>query len=445
MALTPSATFFHAIERHTKTMGLSFSGKLPYRFDHPQLGPCRLRLSFRLYPPQILAVSARVTAETGQSDPAMRSLLPARTLPSELRELIGIAAGIVNSGDHRSPTSGLPIRTRVGFHLYPVGRGSDMPAFVARNLQDLVGLLIGSPPDTLDGALVERIAGQNRELNLKNARESFVANKQGVVLLSPHDERPDANTGANRLWRAMDLVELALVYGTFLDRYPFSRPTQEDFADYVFSRIDAWLVHPEVVFHRSYGNRLLWDCVSDSSQLTSTLKMIKSQHAYAKEAVANKQEFFAQISDRWWKSPDFAAGFDASAFARSRILVRIKDTPLRLSILEDLREAEASLRGKNIKAAVVMAGAAVEAMLLGLLQEETNEPGLAGAALAEYIKLVRKHSLVRDAAMLDLLDSSLRQWRNYVHPGKAQREQVNLTLEHAEIVVTAARALAGSI
>jgi hypothetical protein len=131
----------------------------------------------------------------------------------------------------------------------------------------------------------------------------------------------------------------------------------------------------------------------------------------------------------------------------SKMLARVRDSDLRASILQDIREAETSLAGKNYKAAVVMAGAAVEAMLLAILEQDSSlaKNKLRGAGLHELIDFVRQESLVQDRALLDLLDNSLRQWRNFIHPGKSLRTGTTLTADHAKIVITAASALAKSL
>jgi HEPN domain-containing protein len=62
--------------------------------------------------------------------------------------------------------------------------------------------------------------------------------------------------------------------------------------------------------------------------------------------------------------------------------------------MRDLKEAETSLTAKNFKAAVVMSGAAVESMLLALLEQETNldRQPLMHMGLHEYIELAERHS-----------------------------------------------------
>jgi hypothetical protein len=115
--------------------------------------------------------------------------------------------------------------------------------------------------------------------------------------------------------------------------------------------------------------------------------------------------------------------------------------------MEDIREAEMCLAGNNTKAAIVMAGACVEAMMLALLEEETAESRstLRSKSLRQYIALVREHSLVGDQGMLNVLDHSLREWRNYIHPGKVLRTGVDLTGDHAKIAVASMRAFAAMI
>jgi hypothetical protein len=448
LGLIPSATYFQVITSFFELRdNLGFAGKFPYQTNLGGLGACQLRMTVRLYSPNILAITVRVTGDNDLSLPDdLGELLSLRTIPPGVQDLVRRTVGIIDSGSHRKPNMDITLVSTVGFHLHPVRKGSEIAGYTAANRSALTGLLLGvSQVDSMDGTLVDRILLQNHEMNVKNVDELLLVNKQGVVLLSASESR--SRTTLGRFTRTLDLTEIARSFQFFLDDYPLNRHGQEDFADYIYSRIRAWLRHPDAILAKSYTNRLLWESLVTAFRLQEKLEMNESENYELAQALPGKQAFFAQISDRWWESPDFAAGFDASAFDSKKILSRMRDRDLRLSVLEDLREAETSLSGKNYKAAVVMAGASVEAMLLALLEQETSESPetLRKQGLHDYIDLVRRYTLISDRAMLDLLDNSLREWRNYVHPGKALRTGVNLTPHHAQIVVTAARALAASI
>lgn len=447
LGMIPSATYSQSVTNHfSQKNSLGFAGKPPYRINLKGLGVCQLRMTARLYSPCILAVSLRVTSDTDLSVAQdLGQLLSLRAVPPGITDFAKLTVGIIDSGSHRQPNMDIAFESTVGLHLHPVEAGSDMANYVAANRSALTGLLLGvARTDSMDATLVDRILQQNREMNVKNVEELLLVNKQGVILLSARD-RTTATQG--RFARTLDLVEIARSFQLFLEDYPFNRHGQEDFADYVYSRIRTWLKFPDAILARSYTNRLVWENLVQAFRLQEKLKMSESENHQLVQALRGKQAFFGQVSDRWWESPDFAAGFDSSAFDKTKILSRVRDHELRLSILEDLREAETCLSGKNSKAAVVMAGASVEAMLLALLEEETEESPekLRKKAFHDYMVLVKEHALIPDHAMLDLLDNSLREWRNYVHPGKTLRTGVNLNPDHAKIAVTAARALASSI
>jgi hypothetical protein len=342
----------------------------------------------------------------------------------------------------------MSMRVTPGFHFAtalqdddPIGRvESEEGGYV-------VSLLIGAKnPQAVEAGLVSKILADNAELNVKDRDQLLLLNKQGIVLLSR--AATEGAAARNTFERNFDLIELARVFQMFLEAFPGSRNgNQVDFVDYIYTRIRSFVEYPDAVLAHSFTNRLAWQLLVDAFSLKQQLQMITNNYRQIVADVDSKEHLFAQMSHSWWTAPDFSAAFDMAALAMSKALARLKDDTLRRSILEDLREAETSFASKNIKAAVVMAGAAVEAILLALLEQETTLPSasLRSKGFHELIEEVRKEGLVNDTAMLDLLDNSLRQWRNFIHPGKALRTGVTLTSDHAKIVVAAASGLARSL
>jgi hypothetical protein len=449
LTLIPSATYYQYLNKHLLRSGLdSGSIKFPYEVEIDGSKPWSLSLQARLYPPRLVALTVRMSSPTSMLvDPDFVQLFDLRNLGARaVQEVVRFTVGILDSGNHKSPTSSVRLHAIPGFHVTPVAKGEAMPAYVEEHTRQLVALLLGVRGwHTIEDSLVEKTMARNKELNVKNRGECLLVNKQGLIFLSPAEEPSSADL--ERFARTLDLMEIAQIFQMFLTDFPQNRPRHEEFTDYIYSLIRAWLRHPAAILSASHSNRLAWDLVVDALGIGERLRLTEAINPDLIRSIERKEALFAQISNRWWESPDFAAGFDLAAMTLSKVLRRLKDTSLRASILEDLREAETSLSAQNFKAAVVMSGAAVEAMLLGLLEQETTlgAANLRSKGLHDYLELARTHRLISDTAMLDLLDNTLREWRNYVHPGKALRTGVVLTSDHAKIVVTAASALAKSL
>lgn len=283
---------------------------------------------------------------------------------------------------------------------------------------------------------------ENVELNKKVSDELLLLNKQGQLFLTLPGEL--AVPGAQRFDLMLDLIEIGRVFQLFLDNFSHIRLDQEDFGDYIFAQIEGWIRRPAAIFAASYTSQLAWEMIVRAFRLAEKLSLTVDSNPGLMSGIEEKRVFFAQATDHWWERPEFAAAFDSAKFRATRTLARVSNTDLRFRIITYLREAEMSLAGRNYNAAVVMSGSAVEAMLLAVLEHDTSLSSrtLRNQGLKAYIQLARTHSLVQDTALLDILDNSLREWRNFVHPGKALRTGVNLTEGHARIVVTAANELA---
>jgi hypothetical protein len=294
----------------------------------------------------------------------------------------------------------------------------------------------------IDPSLVAAPLKTNKELNKKASDEQLLLNKQGTLYLTANDSPHQTYT--DRFTRMTNLAELGYVFQVFLSEYRRIRLITEDFGDYIFTRIREWLDHPAAVFATSYSNRLAWEVIAGEFQLQDKLALILGNQAIV-EAVSVKQPALESIADSWWEKRDFARVFDNATANSQQVLGRIKDPLLRDSILLDMREAQRAYESKSFKSAVVMSGSAVEAMALALLQQETAETGLNNKALHDYLGLVKTHNLIPDAALIEMLDNSLRQWRNLVHPGKVQRTGVSITSGHAEIAIAAMNAFANAL
>ena len=126
---------------------------------------------------------------------------------------------------------------------------------------------------------------------------------------------------------------------------------------------------------------------------------------------------------------------DELADPKSKILDFVKDDELRESIELDISSAHSALANDELKAATVMAGAAIEALLLWALQDGRVFPKLMtfGAKPPLAISDLEKSAwgldgYIKAAAHAGLLDDDTRKglelaqnYRNLIHAGRAAR------------------------
>lgn len=111
------------------------------------------------------------------------------------------------------------------------------------------------------------------------------------------------------------------------------------------------------------------------------------------------------------------------------------DAALRQVLREDIASAERSFRAADWKGCTVLSGSVVETLLLWALQEHENEnPGVATAAGQELLGAtadlnwwnlnqlgtVARHLKVISDETFKLCDLA-REFRNFIHPGRAAR------------------------
>lgn len=450
LALRPTATYYQMLRNRLKPSDKSFwIGRLPFEVHTEQLGQTTVNFKLRIYPPNIVvmtvslhaAIDIALDANYGQ----LVELRSAEVIP-DVADLVRFTLGVVNSGNHKQPRNPRNIRAFPAYHLTPVNKSSEVSAYISDHARMLTALLLGiKNPISIAEDLVGTTLKHSAELNKKSSEELLLLNKQGIVFLTPAEKRQLSEP--DRFGRAGDLAELGLVTQRFLDTYLTARRMEEDFADYILIQARAWIRRPTAIFAASFTNRLAWGIFSEAFRLEDKLSLIEQLHDSTLREAETKLPVFTATSTQWWEREEFARTFDGIAGNSSGLLSKITDADLRVSILEDLREAEMCYNSRNLKAAVVMSGAAVEAMLLALLEQSNinSANSLRDKGLHEYVDLVKSAGLLKDIAMLDLLDNSLRKWRNLVHPGRSLRTGVVLAEHHASISVSAAKALASAL
>jgi len=452
LALSPAATYHQTLRGRLQKIGcLQPNKKAPFVVPLPGVGDVPVYVQARVYPPNIVVLTLRLTIEADLTlDADFDTLIEWRnpTFLGGINEIVSYTIGVIDSGDHRAPTAGLRPKVYPAYCLEVVNQPSQIPQFVDDHIRNLIALLLGiHAPGGMDNELVTAVRRMNVEFNRKSSNELLMLNKQGLIFLTPQSDyrRPQSE----RFSRMLDLVEIAYVFQTYLSQFPGNRSGLQNFTSYVFTQIQAWIQHPEGIFVKSYTNRLTWEVISREFQLDGKLQHIQLTQAGAVSDIAGRLTTVMASAELWWLDPRFALHFEDPALTTvpAGLLSGITDAVLRLSIIRDLGEAERSLATDNFKAAVVMSGAAVEAMLLALLEQQphANSAALRNQGLSYFLAQIRSRHLLADVGLINMLDSSLRDWRNFVHPGKALRVGVSLTKNHAQMAVAAAKQLAESI
>lgn len=173
----------------------------------------------------------------------------------------------------------------------------------------MVGLLIGNEayPEMRD-EIVSEVTKKCDNLNLKSTSEYLLINKQGEILISPTGSVGYAHK--RRFNLAMHLAEIGLVFREFLDNaYPERRGGQEEFLDYVFRALTAWITQPDAILNISYSNKLLWRLLSSEFGLPEKLGLIKAQNPWLDQEIEGSGEYFAKYGGHWWENPNFAGSF----------------------------------------------------------------------------------------------------------------------------------------
>ena len=192
----------------------------------------------------------------------------------------------------------------------------------------MVGLLIGTEAySEMHGDIVESVTQKCRDLNLKSTSEHLLANKQGAILVSPIQNAEHMHK--RRFAQAMDLAEIGMVFREFLDNiYPERRAGHEEFLDYIYRIIVAWVTRAEAVFGMSYSNRMLWKFFASEFLLADQLDLIDVQNPWLRREIENASTYFARFGDRWWENSAFAASFTPRLEGAANTVVAEPEHPL---------------------------------------------------------------------------------------------------------------------
>jgi len=253
----------------------------------------------------------------------------------------------------------------------------------------------------------------------------------------------------------MDLATLAHFVSSFLANTEFAGQWP-GFSDFIGRRVATWIEDSKLVFRSSTSNRLTWDACGVALSLSDAVAQWRRSRAIPQSAALPLSH--SQASSDWWALQDFQRAFEQSVPVEA-IIPTVSDVGLRDFILRDREESIRCRATGNYRAAVVMAGAAAEGLLLGTLlatDKKTAPERLLTLGFQDLIKNCcpgykddpnnksnRARLISVETAVL--LDSVARPWRNYVHPGLALRSAHEVGKATADAAVAALDLLMGEL
>jgi hypothetical protein len=333
--------------------------------------------------------------------------------------------------------------------LVPAGK-SAIADLLATRRQELAGLLIGMPNSSeLGEGVVDSILRENSSLNEKASSEILLLNAQGALHVLPGDGYVSPHH--KRLQKVADLATLAQFAKTFLrddSRYSINWPT---FAGFLGDKLAHWVESPTLAFSSSYANMLTWERLSQVLSLHEHLSVWRAALPNSRRVVEQRSAS-KFLKDVWWEVPDVEALLEEEHATKPDPLSFVIDTELHDFISGDREEAKRCAATGNYRAAIVMAGAAIEGVLLALVLSDrpnTDRTGLLRKNLRELIEeccpsfnreLGRSESVPRRLIHREtakFIDYTCRPWRNYVHPGLTLRAEQPANSEMAVACISA--------
>jgi hypothetical protein len=219
LGLSPTATYYQVLKNKLQDLGCAQEPKKPpFRISLPEIGESRLYVQARIYSPNIVALTLRLTIDSYLSlDSDFGALIRLRSLESNniLKSICTLTLGLIDSRDHRRPTEGIQFRTTPCFSLVSERNRREMPHLFETQSRNMVALLLGvKEPFAMSADLIQSALDLNKELNKKSSDERLLLNKQGLLYLTAHDAY--GHSQAERFTRMSNLMEIGLVFQEFL-------------------------------------------------------------------------------------------------------------------------------------------------------------------------------------------------------------------------------------
>jgi hypothetical protein len=294
-------------------------------------------------------------------------------------------------------------------------------------------LLTGSPQPALTDYVIGNVDSANEGLNQKSRVENLVLNEQGLIYTVPSG--PYAGPYDSRFDRTIDLVILGLAVTSFFDDSTGLSTRSTELSRFLGSRYRQWVTASETTFRESFLNRLTWERVQESFFLPHALS------EWSQKTALNLSDQSPSPGDAWWTIPAFASFLDEAHESKQQEYDFIHDAGLRDFVQADRVEAERCRRSGNFRASIVMTGAAVEGVLLAVALGDRGEgerSALLGKNLSQLLEICCpkfRDGLKSDEAVprrlisvqsAQLIYNALRPWRNFIHPGLALKDLVQV-------------------
>lgn len=449
-SLRPTDGFYRLLSRNSEIFDRELT-RLPT--GQMQLGASNgviNSISGELFPGVLLArVKATVSIDINEivenNFSALYSLRSSRNIPA-----VDHALRMVNflaEGDREADFQAIRYPdSYFGFELKLELPAMDFQGFVLKSSTELVGLLIGTrDPGTLSEELVQTVVAESEAMNRKSRAEYLILNRQGAIYLLP----AGTYTGPHmhRFARSMDLACLAMFTAAFFQNAAHNsrHPVYHQF---VGERLSHWVEAPRLVFKSSESNKLTWDALSYSLALPGHFdhwQILSDSHG-------NRQSIkkFRGAPPDWWRDTEFPQLLEVQSEPDESSTACIKEPSLREFVMADRLESMRCRITGNYRASVVMAGVAIEGVLLDTVIhsstltraqalklgfQELIEAACPGFANDPTNTQNAQRSIAPRTAQL--LDTVFRKWRNYVHPGVALRSGDEVTKAVADSAIAA--------
>jgi hypothetical protein len=427
-SLSLSIHFHEAVKRLLGShFGIHLKNKgFPYALTLPGIGEeILLHIKhIRYYPPGILAMTVELTGLPYTSDAS--ALIDYQQLAhnAPVSQVIRWTLGIIDALDLDSFSIVDSFTSKPFLHIHGICTAEALPSHFERNASKYVGILIRNRQyEFMSGHIPENILGKNKELNTKSS-EKLLIDKQGILYLTPADI---PKVYSRR--QVHDLCEIALVMEAFLNNYSSFRVHNEDFADFILSKIWHWIEQPNAIISRSVSHQHIWNLMVE--------EFIKSRRRYLSNGellslLGEKSETFDQITGSWWDERDFAHLIAQRVQGSRGLRLDFLESDALVNILlEDYAEARRSFQCKNYKAATMLCGSIMEAILLSTLRKRAE---VSNQSLFDLINMARKEKLITDDDLVSQLHA-LRRYRNLIHPAEEERREFRANEHIAAIAI----------
>jgi hypothetical protein len=280
--------------------------RVPYNVRLGNLNVDITSVVSRLYPMgiQTVRITARLRLDTSANYDQLLNRLHSLRKPHDVRAADHVIrqAFALSTGDRTIDTSSLAYKTFFGMWISLPVRADQIPAFAFEHKASIVALLIGNrQPQALSSQIINRIVESNARLNEKSGFEYLLANRGGLVYLTPRAEYRSPHP--ERFGRSVDISELALYASAFLEFSSDERNQNANLVDFLLSKIEAWITAPQVIFASSMTSKLQWEVLSDALSLRAILEQWKRSNGNS-AGWESKIDLFRNVPKDWWLIQD---------------------------------------------------------------------------------------------------------------------------------------------